>query len=223
MSDINFEGNSRQRTPCILVLDCSGSMEGSPIKELNAGLLEFKKALLEDHVALTSVSVCIVSVGGPNSTADLMMDFVDAVDFEPVELKADGGTPLGAGIIMALDKIEEFKREAKLHDARYTRPWLFVMSDGEPTDDASIWSEAVRRAQEADTGKKAVIFSIAIGNGNTAKLGELTKKSVAHLSGVKFKEFFVWLSGSLSKASKTTEGTDVQLPPRDSWSFVDGG
>lgn len=223
MSEINFEGNSKQRTPCVLVLDCSGSMTGSPIKELNAGLKEFKKALTEDHVALTSVSVCVISVGGPHSSADLMMDFVDAIDFEPVELQADGATPLGAGVILALDKIEEFKQEAKLHDNKYTRPWLFVMSDGEPTDDSDVWSEAVRRAQEAETGKKAIVFSIAIGKANTAKLGEITKKSVAQMSGVKFKEFFVWLSGSLSRASRTTEGTDVQLPPRDSWSFADGG
>lgn len=223
MSDINFEGNSRQRTPCVLVLDCSGSMDGSPINELNAGLREFKRSLSEDPVAMTSVSVCIVSVGGPSNSADVMMDFVDAIDFEPTDLKADGSTPLGEGIIMALDKIEEFKAEARLHDNRYTRPWLFVMSDGEPTDDAHVWSEAVRRSMEAETGKKAVIFSIAIGKANTSKLQEITQKSVAQMSGIRFKEFFVWLSGSLSKASKTTEGTDVQLPPRDSWSFVSGG
>lgn len=223
MSDINFEGNSRQRTPCVLVLDCSGSMEGDRINQLNAGLREFKNSLTEDPVAMTSVSVCIVSVGGPSNSADVMMDFVDAIDFEPIDLKADGTTPLGEGIILALNKIEDFKKEAKEHDNKYTRPWLFVMSDGEPTDDSNVWSEAVKRSMEAETGKKAVIFSIAIGNGNTSKLQEITQKSVAQMSGIRFKEFFVWLSGSLSKASKTTEGTDVQLPARDSWSFVSGG
>ena len=220
MSDINFEGNSRQRTPCVIVLDCSGSMQGSPIDELNAGLQEFKDSLMEDPVAMTSVSVCFISVGG---SAEVMMDFIDAVDFEPAGLSADGATPLGEGVILALDKIEEFKREARANDARYTRPWLFVMSDGEPTDSADIWSEAVRRAKEAETGKKAVIFSIAVGNANVSKLQEISEKSVAKMSGVKFKEFFVWLSGSLSKASRTSEGTDVQLPARDSWSFVAGG
>jgi len=223
MSDVNFEGNSKQRTPCVIVLDCSGSMDGNPINELNAGLREFKNSLMDDPQAMTSVCVSFIAVGGPNSSAELMMDFVDAVDFQPVELSADGGTPLGAGIILALDKIEEFKSEAKSHSQKYTRPWLFVMSDGEPTDPSDVWAEAVRRAKEAEVGKKAVIFSIAVGNANTNRLQEISEKSVAKMSGVKFKEFFVWLSGSLSRASKTAEGTDVQLPARDSWSFVSGG
>ena len=222
MSDINFEGNTRQRTPCVIVLDCSGSMTGDPINELNTGLKEFKKSLMEDPTAMTSVCVSLIAVGGPSNSAELIMDFKDAVDFEPVELSADCQTPLGAGIILALDKIEEFKVEAKANNLKYTRPWLFVMSDGEPTDPSSVWAEAVRRAKEAEIGNKALIYSIAVGNANSSKLQEISKSAVAKMTGVKFKEFFVWLSGSLAIASRTSGGTDVQLPGRDSWSFVSG-
>lgn len=36
--DVSLVDNSEQRTPLILVLDCSGSMGGDPIEQLNAGL-----------------------------------------------------------------------------------------------------------------------------------------------------------------------------------------
>ena len=36
--DVSFIDNSEQRTPLILVLDCSGSMDGQPIAQLNQGL-----------------------------------------------------------------------------------------------------------------------------------------------------------------------------------------
>ena len=35
---VEFADNANERTPCVLVLDCSGSMRGEPIKQLNAGL-----------------------------------------------------------------------------------------------------------------------------------------------------------------------------------------
>lgn len=40
---VEFADNANERTPCVLVLDCSGSMRGEPIKQLNAGLLALEK------------------------------------------------------------------------------------------------------------------------------------------------------------------------------------
>jgi len=223
MSDIDYTGNTQERVPCVVVLDCSGSMAGDPINELNAGLKQFKTSLMEDGTAKTSVCVSLITVGWPDNSASLLMDFTDAVDFKPVELSANGMTPLGAGINLALDKIQEFKDEAKTKSQKYKRPWLFVMSDGAPTDPSDVWAEAVRRANEAVVGNKAVIFPIAVEKADTNKLQEISQKEVAKMSGVEFQKFFVWLSASLSRASKVNSGTDVQLPAIDSWAVVKGG
>ena len=40
---VEFADNANERTPCVLVLDCSGSMRGEPIKQLNAGLKALEK------------------------------------------------------------------------------------------------------------------------------------------------------------------------------------
>ena len=48
ISYVEFADNANERTPCVLVLDCSGSMRGEPIKQLNIGLKALEKELKED-------------------------------------------------------------------------------------------------------------------------------------------------------------------------------
>jgi hypothetical protein len=45
--------NYRQRVPCVIVMDCSHSMNGAPIESLNKGLKKF-----EDAVILKNVRRC---------------------------------------------------------------------------------------------------------------------------------------------------------------------
>ena len=52
---VEFADNANERTPCVLVLDCSGSMRGEPIKQLNAGLKALEKELKK---ILTPVRGC---------------------------------------------------------------------------------------------------------------------------------------------------------------------
>lgn len=49
--DVSFIDNSEQRTPLILVLDCSGSMQGQPIAQLNEGLKLLEEELKQDVIA----------------------------------------------------------------------------------------------------------------------------------------------------------------------------
>ena len=45
----------------IILVDISGSMSGKPIEELNQGLIEFRKALEEDSLAMGKPA-CILSL-----------------------------------------------------------------------------------------------------------------------------------------------------------------
>ena len=45
-SAADFAENPEPRCPCILLLDTSGSMTGSPINELNNGIVTFKDELM---------------------------------------------------------------------------------------------------------------------------------------------------------------------------------
>ena len=59
----DFASNPEPRCPCILLLDVSGSMNGRPINELNAGLVTFRDELLADPLALKRVELGIVTLG----------------------------------------------------------------------------------------------------------------------------------------------------------------
>jgi len=226
MSSIDYSGNANQRTPCVLVLDSSGSMDTSTgsgrtrMDDLNDGIAALQSELLADDTALVRVQLAIVSVGGPNNDADIMLDWTDAADFQSFPMRADGGTPLGKGVQIALQMVEQVKSNLRAAGVSYTRPWLMVISDGEPTDPSDVWASAVAACRAAEAARRVEIFSIGVEGANLAKLGELSSKPPQMLSGTKFRELFIWLSASLSAASKSRPGENIQLPSPDPWRHV---
>ena len=90
--NVAFANNSNERTPCVLVLDCSGSMRGEPIKQLNAGLAALEKELKEDTDAGARVQLLIIKACGKDE-AVISSDWVDAMDFTAPVMEAGGLTP----------------------------------------------------------------------------------------------------------------------------------
>ena len=77
---VEFAENANERTPCILVLDCSGSMRGEPIKQLNTGLQALEKELKEDIDASSRVQLLVIKAYGKDD-AEISADWVDAMNF----------------------------------------------------------------------------------------------------------------------------------------------
>lgn len=226
MNSVDYSSNPNQRTPCVLVLDASGSMDAvgpsgkTRIQALNEGIQALEKSLKEDDTALTRVQMAIVSVGGPADDADIMMDWTDVMNFQSFPLRTGGTTPLGKGIQVGLALIEQGKQNLKHAGISYTRPWMMVISDGDPTDDQSVWAAAAQECKAAELAKKVEVFCIGVEGANLHTLGELSVKPPLMLDGVKFRELFVWLSSSLSAASRSRPGDSLQLPSTDVWRNV---
>ncbi|MEQ4939131.1 hypothetical protein ABN098_20050, partial [Proteus terrae] len=89
--DVSFIDNSEQRTPLILVLDCSGSMQGQPIAQLNQGLKLLEEELKQDVIAAKRVRLLVIKYGGYDE-CELYGDWSDAMDFIAPELGASGLT-----------------------------------------------------------------------------------------------------------------------------------
>jgi len=215
----DYNVNPSQRTPCVLVLDASGSMEGNPIDQLNRGVKTLEEELKRDATASMRVQLAIVCVGGPAGNADIMQDWTDAGDFEAFDLVAGGYTPLGEGMEVALDIVEQHKDDLRQSGISYTRPWIFVISDGVPTDD---WHDVARRCREAEENRKCMIFPIAVEGADVDILGEFSNNKPKELDGLRFVELFQWLSSSLRGVSRSAPGEVVQMPSTDAWSAVIG-
>ena len=100
---VEFADNANERTPCVLVLDCSGSMRGEPIKQLNAGLKALEKELKEDIDASSRVQLLIIKAFGKDE-AVISSDWVDAMNFEAPEMEAGGLTPLGKEAVREMER-----------------------------------------------------------------------------------------------------------------------
>jgi uncharacterized protein YegL len=215
--DVALVDNTEQRTPLVLVLDCSGSMAGAPIEQLNAGLKLLEEELKADAIASKRVRLLLVEIGGMDE-ARVVGDWQDAMDFVAPVLEASGTTPAGAAVELALDRIEDQKQQFRAAGVAYTRPWLFLMSDGQPTDS---WQQAADRCRQAEAANKVAVFPLAVGAAsNPSTLGQFSAKgeaAVKQLDGLKFRELFLWLSASMKVVSQARPGGQAQLPAADAW------
>lgn len=213
---VKLAENPDPRAPCLLLLDTSASMAGKPIAALNEGLRIFYQDLMRDELARRRVEVALLGFGYEGLKVH---DFVTVDDWSPVVLQAGGATPMGEAIDRGLDLLQARKAMYKAAGLAYYRPWVFLLSDGEPTDP---WQEAAKRIQEEDQQKGLLFFVVGVEGANLNKLAQIA--SVARpplkLKGLNFAELFLWLSQSQQRVSQSRIGEQLALPPIG-WAEVD--
>ena len=204
---VEFAENPDPRCQCVIVVDISGSMAGPPIEHLNQGLRDFKKDLEQDDLASKRVDICIVSF---SDVVRVEQDFVTVDNFMPPTLSAGGGTSLGAGVEHSLDMIENRNAVYRANGVACYRPWLFLITDGAPTDSVS---RATQRIREAETMKQAACFAVGVEGADMNRLAEIFVRPPIKLNGLDFKSLFLWLSYSMAKVADSRVCDQIALPP----------
>ncbi|MGH2459591.1 MAG: vWA domain-containing protein [Chloroflexota bacterium] len=217
MSDLDarveFAQNPDPRCACVLLLDTSSSMHGPPIDALNEGLRAFQQDLQADGLASRRVEIAVVSFGG---TIQVLQEFVTAGRFNAPSLEARGDTPMGAAVQRALDLVQQRKAEYKANGIAYYRPWVFMITDGAPTDE---WRGAADRVHQEEKANAIAFFAVGVAGASLEMLGELAERKPLPLDGLKFRELFLWLSQSQKRVSASKPGEQASLPPVG-WSAV---
>ncbi|WP_082803698.1 MULTISPECIES: VWA domain-containing protein [unclassified Anabaena] len=208
---VEFAENPEPRCPCVLLLDTSGSMQGTPIEALNQGLLNFQDELVKNSIAARRVEIAIVTF---DSHINVIQDFVTADQFQPPILTAQGLTSMGAGIHKALDMVQERKSLYRANGIAYYRPWVFMITDGEPQGELDhLVEQAAIRLQDDEANKRVAFFSVGVENANMTRLNQIAVRTPLKLKGLNFIEMFVWLSASMSAVSHSQIDEQIALPP----------
>ena len=192
-------------------------MNGQPIAELNAGLRTFKEELTSDAMASQRVEVGIMTFG----PVRVLTDFGTADIFEPPVLHAGGDTPMGAAIMQGLDMLETRKGIYRQAGIAYYRPWVFLITDGAPTDPYTAASERVRQGDNPNR-KAFSFFAVGVQGADIATLSRICSpdRPPMKLQGLSFRELFTWLSSSLGGVARSQPGQLVALPAPTGWSAV---
>ena len=251
LDQAEFADNPEPRCPVALVLDTSGSMQGTPIQELNEGLRAFSDALKADRLASLRVEAAVITFGGkvhaldvsggegikgnevisynPHALAprqrtkeipfDARQAFVTVDQFLPPYLEADGATPMGEAIQRSLALLRERKEIYKQNGLDYFRPWMFVITDGKPTDRG--WEAAAEQIRQEEARRGVIFYGVGVEKADMQVLSRFSSaRPPLKLKGLAFGELFMWLSKSLSAIAHSRPGEQAPLPPVG-WGSVD--
>ena len=215
--------NAEARFSAVLVLDASGSMQSvrqnhrpiavKPIDELNAALAEFPSHIGDDEIVARYAELAVIRCGGGVS---LVQDFIPAGSFEPPTLRAGGDTPLAEALLFAADLILDRQRQLDTWDLDCHKPFVFAVTDGQPTDSPTLLTQAASRIAQLERDKR-VGFFVAVTEGcHMGRIAKLVPRRPMPLCDFNYRRMFCWFAQSIKVVSHSQVGELITLPnPED--------
>jgi uncharacterized protein YegL len=188
-----------RRLPVYLVLDISGSMSGEPIEAVKNGVQVLISTLRQDPYALETAFISVLTF---NNEAKQLIPLTDLSSFQMQEIKASGGTSLGAVLQLLADCIGREVITSTQDVKGDWKPLVFLMTDGIPTDQYQNGLNAFKNA------KTGITVACAAGNGADTNLLKQITNTVVSLDtadAAAIKAFFKWVSASVSTGSQKIE------------------
>lgn len=194
-------GEGVRRLPVYLLLDCSGSMAGAPIEAVRRGVELFAHEVHADTFASQTVHVGVITF---DSDARLVTGGLAPIEeSQPPQLSASGTTALGAALRVLQQSLDaDVKPAVKGGEKGDWKPLVFILTDGEPTDDWQTPQQDILNRQQR---KVLNVITVGCGPGiNEQNLKAIAIGPTFHMddSEASFKTFFQWVSQSVKAVSK---------------------
>lgn len=146
-----------RRLPIFILVDCSESMAGEPIKAVFDGLYRFCLDLKTHPVFIEHAWLSVISF---SSGAELVTRLTELLNFNPPGLAVGPGRCLGAALDLLSDRIAKEVRHPTSAQKGDFKPVVFLLTDGQPTDN---WREALARYRAATAPYVANFIAIGCG------------------------------------------------------------
>jgi uncharacterized protein YegL len=190
-------------------------MSGSAIQELNEGLKSFYRDIQADSTTSNRLEVSIVTFN------DLVQTIVQpslVSKFTVPTLSASGGTLLVDGVQEGIKISRLRKNWYKQTGQPYYRPWIILMTDADPDHRQSL-SGLATEIKQGMANKEFFFLAIGVQSADMSKLKTIADPSMPamKLQGLKFSEFFKWLSASMTTVTNSKDGSMVNLPNPAEW------
>lgn len=212
-----------EKTLACLVVDRSGSMDGQPIRELNAGIKSFLDEIIDDPTLSSNLEIAIVEF---DDRVNVLHSPALAEDIQFSDLVTGGTTAMVDAIRKAITVVEDRKAYYKATSQPYKMPWIILITDGAPDSGQDI-NGLASEIEQLTKAQKFMLMTIGVKGADMAVLNTLAgykkigsqfvKVSPVMLSGTKFNEFFEWLSASMSAVVNSGDGQPVTLQSPDGW------
>ena len=205
---------SESHMALVFVLDVSYSMAGRPIDQLNAGLNRFKDEVCRDKQTRDVLDVAVIQF---NDYCEVVQDFVPIEYMDIIQLEANGATKFTEPIREALKMVDERSRFYRRSGTEPYKPWIILVTDGEPLDDITQVAKEVQNAQDMGTVR---FIALGVGDYRPGPLKQITDV-VFRMEGTDFTSFFNWVGKSMRSVSTTAPGEKPPLPPLEGNVFRD--
>jgi len=180
-------------------------MMGAPIDAVRNGVQVLVTTLRQDPQALESAYLSVITF---DSTARQVVPLTDLATFQPPQIDATGVTALGDALQVTAQCIDREVAKGSATQKGDWKPLVFIMTDGQPTDD---WQNALPVFRQSATG--TVVACAAGPDADPDVLKQITNDVVtlATADTATISSFFKWVSASIRVTSQR-----IDAPPSSS-------